>query len=123
MKRIVVINLIVIASYAATAQSAHIKQSTPFENVLFSMKSDSVGLFMNSFSENVIDGERGEELWLTRLNQGKEKFKKRFGTFQPGDFSYTYEKEEAKLIIYFKGEEQFRIAVIKEGNIWKLDER
>lgn len=107
----------------AFAQRSHIKQSSPFENVLLSIESDSVSLFMNSFSNRIIDGEKNEEIWMSRLNQGKEKLKKRFGTFQPSDFSYKYKKKESKLIIFFKDEEQHRMRVIKEGKVWKLDEK
>ncbi len=123
MKKFFVIALIVTSSFASFAQSTHIEQSTPFENVLQALKSDSVDLFMNSFSLQIIDGNKDKELWLTRLNQGKEKFKQRFGVFQPSDFLYKYDKAESKLIVIFKGKEQFRISVIKEGNTWKLDQR
>ncbi len=123
MKKIFVIAVIVTSSLTAYAQKAHIIQSTPFENVLRSMKTDSVSLFMNAFSSKIIGGEKDEKVWLSRLNQGKEKFKNRFGAFQPSDFSYSYEKKESKLIIYFKGMEQHRMSVIKEGKAWKLNEK
>ncbi len=122
MKLIVTIALVAISSLNLFAQRNHIKQSKPFENVLLSMKSDSTNLFMNSFSDKVVDGEDDENEWMSRLNTGKEKFEKRYGTFQPSDFSYQFEKKGSLLIIFFKGEEQFRLRVIKEGGVWKLDE-
>jgi hypothetical protein len=123
MKQIFAIALIAISSISAFAQSSHIKQSTPFENVLLSMKADSISLFMNSFSKKVIHGKKDEKLWISRLNEGKEKFEKRFGTFQLSDFSYKYDSKESKLIIFFKNEEQIGMRVIKEGRNWKLDEK
>lgn len=123
MKLILTIAFIAINSMTLLAQNDHIEQSTPFENILNAMKSDSISLFIKSFSNRIIDGEYDKNIWASRLNEGKEKFAERFGAFELNDFSYAYEKEKSKLIIFFKGEEQFRIRVIQEDDVWKLDEK
>ena len=105
------------------AQKKHIKQSKPFENLLQAMKSDSTDLFINSFSENIVNGKTDSEVWCKRLQEGKAKFKKEFGDFQLNDFAYKYDKKESKLVIFFKGKEEIRLKVIKEKGAWKLDEK
>jgi hypothetical protein len=112
-----------MSSFNLFAQSKHIEQSTPFENVLTSMKSDSASLFMNCFSERIVDGEDDEKVWMSRLNEGKEKFEKRFGHFELTDFSYEYEATESKLVIYYKSEKQVKMRVVNQDGIWKLDEK
>lgn len=109
--------------FSLSAQSSHIAQSSPFENVLLSLKSDSVDLFMNAFSKRIVNGEYNKETWIPRLNEGKGKFSEYFGTFQLSDFSYEFDEKESKLIIFFRREEKFRMSVIKENEVWKLDER
>ena len=120
MKHLMITILMITSSFNLFAQSKHIEQSIPFENVLTSLKSDSSSLFMNCFSKRIINGEEDENVWMSRLNEGKEKFEKRFGQFQLIDFSYKYEKSESKLIIYYKNEEQFKMRVVKENGTWKL---
>jgi hypothetical protein len=123
VKLLLPIAIVAIFPLNLIAQRAHIKQSKPFEKVLISMKSDSTNLFMNSFSDRIIDGEDDKNVWLSRLIEGKEKFKERFGTFQPSDFTYKFNKKDSQLIIFFKDEEQIRLRVTKEGGMWKLDEK
>lgn len=123
MKLLIVGALMIMFSSNLLAQSKHIEQSTPFENVLISMKSDSVRLFMSCFTKSIVGDENDEKIWAKRLNEGKEKFKTQFGQFNLTDFTYTFDKIESKLIIYYKDEEQFKMRVVKENAIWKLDEK
>lgn len=123
MKQLLTITFFAISSHCLFAQSDHIEQSTPFENVLLALKTDSVDLFVDSFSDRIIDGENDELVWISRLNEVKEKFKERFGSYERSDFSYDYEEEKSKLIIYYKSEEQIGLRVIKEGGVWKLDDK
>lgn len=101
----------------------HITQSTPFENILLAMKTDSIPLFLSAFSNRIIDGENDKLVWKKRLNEGKEKFRIQFDNFQLKDFTFEYDEKESKLIIYFKGKEVMRMKVIKEDEKWKLDEK
>ncbi|MCP4459901.1 MAG: hypothetical protein GY816_18045 [Cytophagales bacterium] len=78
---------------------------------------------MNAFSERIINEETDMDTWKSRLNEGQEKFRKRFGDYELSDFSYDFDKNESKLIIYFRKEEQVRMTVVKEGKTWKLDEK
>lgn len=123
MKLLYILVFISILSTHLMAQQNHIAQSTPFENVIVALNTDSVALFMNTYSKGIIAGEDDLKIWQDRLNTGKERLEKRFGDFQLSDFTYDFEREESKLIIYFKGEEQMRMGVIKEDGAWKLDEK
>lgn len=78
---------------------------------------------MHAFSKDIIAGEDDIKIWQDRLITGKERLEKRFGDFQLNDFTFDFDKEESKLIIYFKGEEQMRMGVVKEDSAWKLDEK
>jgi len=104
------------------AQNKHIDQSTPFENVLISMKSDQINLFISSFSERVVDGLSNKKIWMSRFNKGKERFAKRYGHYKVTDFSYGFESTDSKLIIYYNGIIIAEMSVIKENGGWKLNE-
>ena len=123
MKLLYTLTFISLLSTNLMAQQNHIAQSTPFENVIVSVNADSVELFMNTYSKGIIAGEDDIKIWQDRLNTGKERLKKRFGDFQLSDFTFDFDQEESKLIIYFKGEEQMRIGVVEEDGVWKLDEK
>lgn len=130
MKVILISAFFAIFSFNLIAQSRHIQQSKPFKKVLRSIKTNAPNLFMKSFSNEIMklfnnemtNGEDDETLWESRLKEAKGKFENRFGAFEVHDFSYKFEKEDAQLIIYFKGKEQFKMRVVKEGCVWKLDE-
>lgn len=104
-------------------QKAHIKQSTPFENLMLSLSTDSVDLFMNSFSTNIIDGNYDAKEWQRRLSSAQRKLEARFQFWSLEDFAFEFDKVESRLIIYFKGEENIRMKVVKEKRQWKLDEK
>jgi chromosome segregation ATPase len=104
------------------AQNKHIDQSTPFENVLISMKSDQINLFISSFSERVVDRLSNKKTWVSRFNKGKERFAKRYGHYKVTDFSYGFESTDSKLIIYYNGIIIAEMSVIKENGGWKLNE-
>ncbi len=123
MKLLFTLTLVSVLSINLMAQKYHIAQSIPFENIVVSINSDSVELFMNTFSKGIIAREDDIKIWQDRLNTGKERLEKRFGDFQLSDFTFDFDKEESKLIIYFKGEEQMRMGVVKEDGAWKLDEK
>ncbi len=123
MKLLLTLALVSVLSINLMAQKNHIAQSTPFENIIISIKSDSVDLFMSTYSKGIISGETDIKIWQERLNTGKERLEKRFGDFELSDFTFDFEKEESKLIIYFKGEEQMRMGVTEEDGAWKLDEK
>lgn len=122
MKIILSVLLIVLSSFGLLSQQKHIEQSTPFENVLLSLKTDSASLFMNSFSKEIRKGETDLKIWLSRLNEGKEKFKKRMGDYIISEFSYKYEEEESVLVVFYKNEELLEMAVIYEDG-WKLNSK
>lgn len=108
---------------AASSQSTHLEQSIPIEDVFLAMKTDSGMLFMNSFSKRIINGETDEGVWLSRLDEGKSKFEVRFGSYELSDFTYDFDKETSKLVVFFVGKEVFRMTVVKEKMVWKLDEK
>ena len=123
MKKIILTFIIISLSIGLFAQKKHIRQSTPFENVLLAMQTDSAQLYRNTFSFEIINGETDTKVWKERVSEGKEKFWERFGQYKLSDFKYGFDKKESKLIIYFKEEEQFRIKIIKEKKKWKLNEK
>ncbi|WP_340202744.1 hypothetical protein [Ascidiimonas sp. W6] len=97
-------------------------QAKPLENILISFKSDSVALFANSFSKEIDSEEIKQSKWKERLNEGKEKFKKRFGDYQIQDFSFKYVDSTSQLQVFFRNKEAFKVLVIEEDSHWKLKE-
>jgi hypothetical protein len=95
-------------------------QATPVENILVALKSDSVILFMNAFSKELDSVTLPLSKWKERLNEGKRKFKRRYGDYEIKDFSYNYIDSTGQLQVFFKNKESFKILVIEEDNAWKL---
>ncbi len=104
------------------AQQAHPEQATPFKNVITAFKTDSVSLFINSFSKNLDSVAVPLEKWKTRLQEGKRKFKRRFGEYNMNDFSFKFITATTQLQVFFKNQESFKIRVQKEDNEWKLNQ-
>ena len=123
MKKFIIALLFICTAVAGYAQKKHIPQSTPFENVLKALTKNKPLLFKNSFSQRVIDGEEDLTVWAERIEEGNEKFGRRFPDFKRKDFRYGFDSAESKLIVFYKGEEAFRMKVIQEGKKWKLNEK
>lgn len=49
--------------------------------------------YVGSFSDEIIDGENDDQVWISRLNEVKEKFTKRFGSFERSDFFMITKKK------------------------------
>ena len=123
MKKFIITLLFICTAVAGYAQKKHIPQSTPFENVLKALTKNKPLLFKNSFSQRVIDGEEDLTVWAERIEEGQRKFGRRFPDYRIKDFKYGFDAAESKLIVYYKGEESFRMKVVKEGGQWKLNEK
>jgi hypothetical protein len=123
MKSIALIAVLILSIHLVCAQKAHIKQSTPFENVLLALETDSVDLFMNAFSTDIIKGEFDLDEWASRLSSGQKKFSARFQDWKRDEFDFAFDKADSRLIIYFRGEESLRMWVVKEKRQWKLNEK
>ena len=123
MKFAIAIAFTILLSTQAMAQKKSIKQSKPFQNVLLSLQTESVSLFVESFTDRIVGDEKDSQVWLDRIKEGHEKMTQRFGNYELSDFTYKFDKEKSKLVIFYKGEEQFKMKVIKEDGKWKLDEK
>lgn len=123
MRTLLLSSLFLLFTLGLTAQKKHIKQSKPFEQVLKALKKDKPELFMNSFSARIIDGETDLAVWSERIEEGQRKFGRRFPDYRIKDFKYGFDAAESKLIIHYKGDETFRMKVVKEGGKWKLNEK
>jgi hypothetical protein len=107
----------------SVVQNKHIEQSTPFENILISLKTDSTKIFRDAFSKRIIAGDTSLEKWEGRLSEAKEKLGQRFGDYNLADFTYSFNTGESELVVYWKSEEVIKMNVVKEDNDWKLDEK
>lgn len=123
MRTLLLSSLFLLFTLGVVAQKKHLKQSKPFEQVLKALKKDKPELFMNSFSARIVDGETDLAVWTERIEEGQRKFGRRFPDYRIKDFKYGFDAAESKLIVYYKGEEKFRMKVVKEGGKWKLNER
>lgn len=104
------------------AQQTQPEQATPFKNVITAFKTDSVALFINAFSKGLDSIKVPLAQWKTRLQEGKRKFKRRFGAYNMDDFSFKFINTTTQLQVFFKDQESFKIRVQKEGNEWKLNQ-
>ena len=122
MKNSLLIIFLSIISYTVQAQKSHIPQSVPFEDILIALQTDSIPLFKGAFNEIVTANVKGEAEWKDNFQEAKGKFKDRFKSYRLEDFTYKYNKEDAKLVVFYKNSEAFQISVIKKGSQWKLNE-
>jgi len=123
MRSLLLSSLFLLFTFSMVAQKKHLRQSKPFEQVLKALKKDKPELFMNSFSARIVDGETDLAVWSERIEEGQRKFGRRFPDYRIKDFKYGFDAAESKLIVYYKGEESFRMKVVKEGGQWKLNEK
>jgi len=103
-------------------QKKYIKQSEPFENVLSAFENDSVEQLKNSFCQNILDDKLEKSTWKERLIEGEKRFSDRFGDLNSSHFTFDFDKKNSLLILYYKGEENIQLKVIKESGHWKLAE-
>ena len=101
----------------------HIEQSTPFENILISIKTDSAALFRDAFSKQIIGEDTAIDKWQERLEEAKGKLGSRFGDFELTDFTYEFDANQSRLAVYWKGEKVINMEVVKEKSGWKLNEK
>ena len=73
MKNFLLFIFLISASWDIKAQDAHIELSTPFENILISLKTDSVELFRDAFSKHIIGEDTTTDKWHERLEEAKGK--------------------------------------------------
>ena len=119
--RYTVTAILILISLIGFTQERHIEQSQPFENILLALKTDSVPLFIESFSKRIIEDKKEKMSWENRLDSGKGKFQERFGDYELTDFTYEFQKGNLMLIIYFKGEMTIEMPIVKENRKWRLD--
>lgn len=122
MRIIILLSLFLFSTNTTFAQKKHIEQSEPFELVLCAMKKNSTKKLQKAFSQKMLKNDRDDSTWEERLKEAKGKFTTRFGDFKIHDFKYGFDEKTSRLIIYFKEKETFKMAVIKEGKHWKLNE-
>jgi len=95
--------------------------SAPFLQMLEAAKNNDMDGFFDCFSESVMLGHRRNP---NDFREAQGNLKRMFGNLDPAEFEFRYEGEDTRgvLVIIFKGEENLRIRVVKEGTEWKLDE-
>ena len=122
MKNSLLIIFLSVISYTAQAQKSHIPQSVPFEDILIALQTDSIPLFKGAFHEKVTADVKDEAEWQENFQEAQAKFKEGFKNYRLEDFTYKYNKEDSKLMVFFKNKKAFQISVIKKGSQWKLNE-
>lgn len=120
MKKTIITLVICFLQLAGYTQNSHPAQAVPFKKVLLAFKSDSVALFTGAFSKELDSVEIPLERWKERLNEGKRKFKRRYGNYELEDFTFKYIDSSGELQVFFRSKESFKIRVVKEDEEWKL---
>ena len=92
--------------------------------VLKAAKRSDVAGFKNAYSKPIRE-DKGQGDWEKNLKEAQVNMKKLFGDYQLNDFSFTFagDREKGKVTLSHKGKEAFPLSVIKEGDMWKVDER
>ena len=80
--------------------------------------------FREAYCSRIVQ-ESGQQNWSKNLQEAQTTLKKKFGDYQLSDFAFSFEGDDlkGKLDISFKGKQQFAIAIVKEREGWRLDER
>ena len=98
-------------------------QSAPVIEVLKAVKDSDVAAFNNAYSKRIRD-DKDQGYWEKKLKETQAAVKKRFGEFQVKDFEFVFYgslEEDGRVILIRKGNKAFSLAVIKEGDNWKVD--
>lgn len=98
-------------------------EAEPFIQVIEAVQANDVNKFKNAFSMRINEEDKNTD-WLENLNEAKANFESSYGKrYNLREFSFKYDHKSNLLIVSYKEKEQFRIALIKEKNNWKLNER
>jgi hypothetical protein len=114
---------LILCALPAQAQKKHLEQSAPFEQVVRALLKQNPVKFRDCFSERLIGSDTDISQWEEHVLEGREHFNERYPNFKSKDFRYGYDAKSEKLIVFFRGEEIFRIRVVQEKGKWKLDEK
>jgi hypothetical protein len=95
--------------------------SAPFIQMLETAKNDDMEGFFNCFSERDTFGHNSNP---NDFKEAQTNLRSMYGDLDPSEFEFQFEGKDSHgvLVIIFKGEENLRIRVVKEGTEWKLDE-
>lgn len=97
-------------------------QSAPVMDVLKAVKNSDVAAFNNAYSKRIRD-DKDQGDWEKKLKQTQAAVKKRLGDFQVKDFEFVCygSVEDGRVVLIRKGHKAFSLAVIMEGDNWKVD--
>lgn len=92
--------------------------------ILKAAKSADATMFRDAYSTRIRQEDQQSD-WGKNLKEAQVNMKEKFGDYQVTDFTFSFAGDDAKgkLEVTFKGKAQFALAVVKEGGVWKLDER
>lgn len=92
--------------------------------ILEAAKHSDTTQFREAYSSRIRQ-ESGQSDWSKNLKEAQATLEEKFGDYRLSDFDFSFAGDDAKgkLEVTFKGKAQFVIAVVKEGGVWKLDER
>jgi hypothetical protein len=130
MKRFRLTTLTVTPLLAATflscspPQSPSAATSAPMVAILKAAKNADATVFREAYSKRIRQ-DNPQADWGKNLHEAQTTLKEKFGDYQLGDFTYSFEGNDlqGKLAVSFKGKKQLAIAILKEEGAWKLDER
>lgn len=120
--RIVLLScLLSITSFAEENEISSAIQ--PVHNLHISIKTLDEDLFKSCFSIRIKERLLKERSWKDNLLLYRKRYNN--GDFKISDFTYKFQsstKNTGKVFIFFKGRKIGLIKVIKEIDVWKMDE-
>ena len=99
-----------------------IKQSIPFMNMLKAAEQSDIKKFKFSYSKQIRENKE-QNNWQANIAEAKKNIKKMFGDIKDDNFTFKFDKEKSKLKVFYNEKSIFKIKVIQENGIWKLNER
>lgn len=99
-------------------------EAAPLIAVLKAVKVADAAAFKNAYSQRIREDKMQGD-WEQNISMAQANLKKMFGEYNLTDFSFTFagDKQTGKVSLSHKGQAAVTLAVIKEGDEWKLDER
>lgn len=98
--------------------------SAPMAAMLQAAKISDAAAFRDAYSKRIREDNQQSD-WGKNLQMAQAALKEKFGDYELTDFTYSFEGDDlkGKLAVSFKGKQQVALAIVKEDDAWKLDER
>lgn len=127
MKQTILILLILTSSLFAEKKVPNAKpEIKPIVDLLTAVKTQNVKLLESVFSKRMVERLSVKPGWKSSLKEYTKVFKKEFGDYSLKDFIFEFQgtdRDKGRINVIYKNKSLAKLSIIKEGELWKMNER